>query len=131
MFQQGNSTGLLHSSPPIFPQFLNEKQNFNKKESTALTQLMEIFNQKEIAKESTSQQQQSLNDYKQISGKEQKLLKYCDSDEQIDQMLDEMVKNKEKISNKREKNLCILPLPVPIPIIVPVTNDFLFKYFSK
>ncbi|CAK5087389.1 unnamed protein product [Meloidogyne enterolobii] len=131
-FQQGNSTGLLNSSPPIFPQFLNEKQNFNKKESTALTQLMEIFNQKEIAKESTSQQQQSLNDYKQnFSGKEQKLLKYCDSDEQIDQMLDEMVKNKEKISNKRAKNLCILPLPVPIPIIVPVTNDFLLKYFSK
>nr|CAD2173101.1 unnamed protein product [Meloidogyne enterolobii] len=133
MFQQGNSTGLLHSSPPIFqqfPQFLTEKQNFNKKESTALTQLMEIFNQKEISKESTSQQQQSLNDYKQISGKEQKL-KYCDSDEQIDQMLDEMVKNREKILNKREKNLCILPIPVPIPIIVPVTSDFLFKYFSK
>ncbi|CAK5064598.1 unnamed protein product [Meloidogyne enterolobii] len=132
MFQQGNSAGLLNSSPPIFqqfPQFLNEKQNFNKKESTALTQLMEIFNQNEMTKESTSQQQQSLND-KQISGKEQKL-KYCDSDDQIDQMLDEMVKNKEKISNKREKNLCILPLPVPIPIIVPVTNDFLFKYFSK
>jgi len=76
MFQQGNSTGLLHSSPPIFqqfPQFLTEKQNFNKKESTALTQLMEIFNQNEITKESTSQQQQRLNDYKQISGKEQKL----------------------------------------------------------
>ncbi|KAL7078581.1 hypothetical protein ACQ4LE_002787 [Meloidogyne hapla] len=144
MFQQGTSNGILHSFPLTFqqfPPFLNGKQNFNREESTALTQLMEIFNQNETTKESTSYgQQQDLNDYKQIkkingSGREQKI-ESCTSDEQIDQMLDEMVQDREKITNKKQqlnsknnKNLCILPLP--IPIIVPVTSDFIFKYFSK